>query len=142
MITQTPLDPRSSWQDRSCAPCVSAPDGGDEDRRRYPFIAAFPACVCAGRGIEQRLTPPMHPQTNATVARVTDRIGDILQSPRVHSGADPAQTIPRCIHRTNSRFPQAARKGSMPIAAPRDRHHLRPELFSKQVCNGAVCHRF
>jgi transposase InsO family protein len=41
--------------------------------------------VCAGMGIEHRLAPPRHPQTNGMVERFNGRISELLQQTRFDS---------------------------------------------------------
>jgi transposase InsO family protein len=43
--------------------------------------------VCAGMGIEHRLAPPRHPQTNGMVERFNGRISELLQQTRFDSQA-------------------------------------------------------
>ena len=64
--------------------------------------------LCAELGIEHRLAPPMHPQTNGMVERFNGRIEDVLQSHRFHSGEDLEQTILRYVHLYNTQLPQSA----------------------------------
>ena len=73
--------------------------------------------LCADLGIEHRLAPPMRPQSapfsaigpgtmaSGMVERFNDRIEDILQSHRFHSGEDLEQTLLRYIHLSKSQLP-------------------------------------
>ncbi|SMX33444.1 Integrase core domain protein [Maliponia aquimaris] len=97
------------------------------------------AFLCAELGIEHRLTPPMHPQTNGMVERFNGRIEDVLQSHRFQSGEDLEQTILRYVHLYNSQLPQSALKGQTPIRALKEWKRQRPELFRKRVYNHAGC---
>jgi transposase InsO family protein len=91
--------------------------------------------LCAHLGIEHRLAPPMRPQTNGMVERFNDRIEDVLQSHRFHSGEDLEQTILRYAHLYNSQLTQTVLKGRTPINALKDWQRQRPELFKKRVYN-------
>ena len=44
--------------------------------------------LCADLGIEHRLAPPMHPQTNGMVNRFNGRIEEVLQSHHFRSGEE------------------------------------------------------
>ena len=97
--------------------------------------------LCAELGIEHRLAPPMHPQTNGMVERFNGRIEDVLQSHRFHSGEDLEQTILRYVHLYNTQLPQSALNARTPIGALKDWQRHRPELFRKRVYNLAGCDR-
>ena len=93
--------------------------------------------LCAELGIEHRLTPPMRPQTNGMVERFNGRIEDVLQSHRFQSGEDLEQTILRYVRLYNGQLPQSALKGRTPLAALKDWHREKPELFKKRPYNHA-----
>ena len=76
--------------------------------------------LCTDLGIEHRLAPPMHPQTNGMVERFNGRIEDILQSHRFRSGEDLEQTILRYVRLYNGQLPQSVLKGRTPIDALKD----------------------
>ena len=50
--------------------------------------------LCADLGIEHRLSPPMHPQTDGMVERFNTRIEEVLQSHHFRSG-DELETTRR-----------------------------------------------
>jgi transposase InsO family protein len=108
-------------------------------RKRIPTGQREFDLLCAELGIEHRLAPPMHPQTNGMVERFNGRIEDVLQGHRFHSGEDLKQTILRHVHLYNSQLPQAALKGRTPVDALKDRQRQRPEPFRKRVCNHPGC---
>lgn len=83
--------------------------------------------LCAEFGIEHRLAPPMHPQTNGMVDRFNGRIEDILQSHRFRSGEDLEQTILRYVRLYNGQLPQSVLKGRTPVDALKDWHRESPE---------------
>lgn len=82
--------------------------------------------LCAERGIEHRLTPPMRPQTNGMVERFNGEIEDVLQSHRFQSGKDLEQTILRYVHLHNSQRTQSVLKGRSPVDALKDSRRQRP----------------
>lgn len=95
--------------------------------------------LCADLGIEHRLAPPMHPQTNGMVERFNGRIEDVLQSHRFLSGEDLEQTILRYVRLYNGQLPQSVLKGRTPIDALKDWQKQRPDLFRKKPYNHAGC---
>ena len=95
--------------------------------------------LCADLGIEHRLAPPMRPQTNGMVERFNGRIEDVLQSHRFRSGEDLEHTILRYVRLYNGQLPQSVLKGRTPIAALKDWHRQRPELFKKRPYNHTGC---
>ncbi len=95
--------------------------------------------LCAELGIEHRLSPPMRPQTNGMVERFNGRIEDVLQSHRFRSGEDLEQTILRYVRLYNGQLPQSVLKGRTPIAALKDWHREKPELFRKRPYNHPGC---
>ena len=53
--------------------------------------------LCADLGIEHRLAPPPHPQTNGMVERFNGRIDDVLQSHHFRSGEELETTLHRYL---------------------------------------------
>ena len=51
--------------------------------------------LCADLGIEHRLAPPQHPQTNGMVERFNGRIEEVLQSHHFRSGEELETTLHR-----------------------------------------------
>ena len=49
--------------------------------------------VCAGVGMEHRLAPPRHPQTNGLVERFNGRFSELLQQTRFDSQVDLEKTL-------------------------------------------------
>lgn len=64
--------------------------------------------LCADLGIEHRLAPPQHPQTNGMVERFNGRIEEVLQSHHFHSGEELATTLHRYVLLYNQQLPQSA----------------------------------
>ena len=55
--------------------------------------------LCTDLGIERRLAPPQHPQTNGMVERFNGRIGEVLQSHHFRSGEELETTLHRYVVR-------------------------------------------
>ena len=88
--------------------------------------------LCAGLGIEHRLAPPQHPQTNGMVERFNGRIEEVLQSRHFHSGEELETTLHRYVALYNQHLPQSALASKTPLQPMKDWHKLKPEPFKKQ----------
>jgi len=88
--------------------------------------------LCAALGIEHRLAPPQHPQTNGMVERFNGRIEEVLRSHHFHSGEELETTLHRYVALYNQQLPQSALGSKTPLHAMKDWHKLKPELFRKQ----------
>ena len=93
--------------------------------------------LCDQNGIEHRLSPVRHPQTNGMVERFNGRIGEVLASHRFDSRADLETTIKRYCHLYNHHIPQKALGQKTPIQAMKDWQNSHPQLFVRQVYNHA-----
>jgi transposase InsO family protein len=91
------------------------------------------ACVTAG--IDHRLCPPRHPQTNGMVERFNGRISDLINQTRFHSAAELDDTLMHYLSTYNHLIPQRALKHQSPIQALKKWRAERPELFVKRVHN-------
>ncbi len=87
--------------------------------------------LCAELGIDHRLAPPQHPQTNGMVERFNGRIEEVLQSHHFHSGEELEATLHRYVLLYNQQL-QSALGSKTPLQAMKDWHILKPELFKKQ----------
>jgi len=88
--------------------------------------------LCADLGIEHRLAPPQHPQTNGMVERFNGRIEEVLQSHHFHSGEELQTTLHRYVMLYNQQLPQSALGTKTPLQVMKAWHKLKPELFRKQ----------
>jgi transposase InsO family protein len=88
--------------------------------------------LCGDLGIEHRLAPPQHPQTNGMVERVNGRIEEVLQSHHFRSGEALETTLHRCVLLYNQQLPQSALSSKTPLQAIKDWHKRKPDLFRKQ----------
>jgi len=88
--------------------------------------------LCIDLGIEHRLAPPQHPQTNGMVERFNGRIEEVLQSHHFHSGEELETTLHRYVLLYNQQLPQSALGSKTPLQAMKDWHKLKTELFKKQ----------
>jgi transposase InsO family protein len=91
--------------------------------------------LCADLGIEHRLAPPQHPQTNGMVERFNGRIEEALQSHHFRSGEELETTLDRYVLLYNHLLPQSALGSKTPLQAMKHWHKLKPELFRKQPYN-------
>jgi len=89
--------------------------------------------VCAAMGIEHRLAPPRHPQTNGMVERFNGRISELLQQTRFDSRADLEATLLNYLKLYNHHIPQRAIGAKTPIQALKEWQQKKPELFVKRV---------
>ena len=91
--------------------------------------------LCKQLGIEHRLIPPRHPQTNGMVERFNGRISDIVNQTRFGSAAELESTLRNYVKIYNHNIPQRTLKHQTPIQALKEWQGKRPELFTKRVYN-------
>lgn len=91
--------------------------------------------LCKQLGIEHRLIPPRHPQTNGMVERFNGRISDIVNQTRFGSAAELESTLRNYVKIYNHSIPQRALKHKTPVQALKEWQEKRPELFRKRVYN-------
>ena len=88
--------------------------------------------LCTDLGIEHRLAPPQHPQSNGMVERFNGRIEEVLQSHHFRSGEELETTLHRYVLLYNQQLPQSALGSRTPLQTMKEWHKLKPELFRKQ----------
>lgn len=89
--------------------------------------------LCAAEGIEHRLIPPRHPQTNGMVERFNGRISDILRSTHIPSSADMKTILKNYERVYNHDIPQKNLNYKTPVQALKEWQNKRPRLFNKRV---------
>jgi transposase InsO family protein len=92
---------------------------------------------CAMLGIDHRLSPPRHPQTNGMVERFNGRISEVLATTHFRSRDDLQTTLERYEKLYNDHLPQRALGHKTPLQAIRTWQTERPELFLKKRNNQA-----
>ena len=90
---------------------------------------------CVEWGIEHRLCPPRHPQTNGMVERFNGRISELTQQTRFASAAELETTLGRYLTLYNHHIPQRALNHQTPIHALQQWQNKKPELFVQNVYN-------
>lgn len=89
--------------------------------------------VCAGMGIEHRLAPPRHPQTNGMVERFNGHINELLQQTCFDSQLELETTLLNYLKLYNHHIPQRAIGSITPIQALKEWQAKKPDLFVKRV---------
>lgn len=89
--------------------------------------------TCAELGIEHRLSPPRHPQTNGMVERFNGRIAELVSQTRFASAAELETTLKRYLLLYNNHIPQRALNHQTPIQALKKWQAEKPDLFVKRV---------
>jgi len=89
--------------------------------------------ICAEFGIEHRLSPPKHPQTNGMVERFNGRISELLRQTRFCSSAEMEGTLKLYEKAYNHHIPQRALNHQSPAQALKKWQAEKPELFIKRV---------
>ena len=92
---------------------------------------------CAQQGVEHRLIPPRHPQTNGMVERFNGRISEVVQQTRFASAAELEKTLYAYLTVYNHHIPQKALKHQTPIQALKIWQQNKPGIFVKKVYDHA-----
>ena len=90
---------------------------------------------CKALGIEHRLCPPRHPQTNGMVERFNGRISAVVSQTRFTSAAELESTLTNYVKTYNQRIPQRALNHLSPVQALKNWQAKCPNLFVKRVYN-------
>ncbi len=110
-------------------------DNGSQFTDRFTCKARVPSgrhhfdVHCKALGIEHRLCPPRHPQTNGMVERFNARVGEVIAQTRFGSAAELETTLLAYVQTYNHRIPQRASDHHSPIQALKQWHELAPQLF-------------
>ncbi len=88
--------------------------------------------ACEELGIEHRLSPPRHPQTNGMVERFNGRISEILKQTRFNSAEELEKTLLSYLIIYNQHIPQRAINHLTPLQAVHKWQKERPDLFVKK----------
>jgi len=89
--------------------------------------------VCKELGIEHRLSPPRHPQTNGMVERFNGRISVLLSQTRFTSQAELDSALSHYQETYNHHIPQRALKHKTPVQSLKAWQTEKPDLFVKRV---------
>jgi transposase InsO family protein len=88
---------------------------------------------CKALGIEHRLCPPRHPQTNGMVERFNGRVSEVVGQTRFTCAADLEATLANYVKTYNHRIPQRALNHLSPVQALKQWQAEKPHLFLKRV---------
>jgi transposase InsO family protein len=91
--------------------------------------------ACAEHGIEHRLSPPRHPQTNGMVERFNGRISGLLKQTRFNSAQELEETLLNYLIIYNEHIPQRAIGHQTPMQAVQQWCQDKPDLFVKKEYN-------
>ena len=114
-------------------------DNGSQFTDRFTSKAKEPSgnhafdVQCKAQGIEHRLAPPRHPQTNGMVERFNGRISEVVHQTRFDSAAELESTLMNYQNTYNHHIPQRALNHLSPIEALQNWRDKSPELFVKRV---------
>ena len=93
--------------------------------------------ACQGAGIEHRLSPPRHPQTNGMVERFNGRISEVVKQTRFASAAELEATLHEYVGLYNNHVPQRALDHLSPVQALLKWQASHPHIFVRNVNNQA-----
>lgn len=104
-------------------------------KKREPSGAHKFDVRCKALGIEHRLCPPRHPQTNGMVERFNGRISEVVNQTRFGSAAELEATLTSYVKAYNHHIPQRALHHLSPVQALKKWQAKKPDLFVKRVYN-------
>jgi transposase InsO family protein len=123
-ITHVLTDNGTEFTDRFIATGSRQPTG------HHPFDQ-----LCYAHGIDHRLIPPRHPQTNGMVERFNRRVNEVIARTHFASAAQLHETVLHYINVYNQAIPQRSLGHRSPIQTLQQWQADRPELFHKGVDN-------
>ena len=114
-------------------------DNGSQFTDRFQTKAKSPSgkhlfdLACSKLGIEHRLCPPRHSQTNGMVERFNGRISELVAQTRFASAAELDATLTQYLTTYNNSIPQRALNHQSPVQALKSWQAKKPQLFVKRV---------
>ena len=90
---------------------------------------------CAAEGIEHRLIPPRHPQTNGKVERFNGRIGEVLASVHLRNREELEATLERYRRLYNGQIPQKTLNARTPVEVLKAYYNSNPDGFYRKPHN-------
>jgi transposase InsO family protein len=90
---------------------------------------------CKALGVEHRLCPPRHPQTNGMVERFNGRISDLVRQTQFTSAAELETTLIHYVKTYNHSIPQRALDHLSPVQSLKKWRTEKPDLFVKRAHN-------
>ena len=114
-------------------------DNGSQFTDRFTSKARVPTGkhvfdqTCISLGVEHRLCPPRHPQTNGMVERFNGRIADLVKQTRFASAAELETTLQHYLATYNHSIPQRSLNHQTPIQALQTWRSKKPDLFVRRV---------
>ncbi len=121
-ITKLPTDNGSQFTDRFTS------------KKKRPSGNHLFDRLCIQFGIEYRLIPPRHPQTNGRVGRS----GGLVAQTRFASVAELESTLHNYLKIYNRDIPHRALQHLTPILSLKQWQQIQPKLFQKRVYNQTV----
>jgi transposase-like protein len=91
--------------------------------------------ACAGLGIQHRLIPPKHPQTNGMVERFNGRISHVVKTTHFANAEEMTTTLGQYMKLYNQHIVQRNLGHSTPVQTLKEWYRKKPELFKKKVYN-------
>ena len=89
--------------------------------------------LCAAHGVEHRLIPPRHPQTNGMVERFNGRITEVLAAVHLRNREELEAALSHYRRLYNHHIPQKALNGQAPVDFLKSKYEEKPNLFKRPV---------
>ena len=91
--------------------------------------------LCAAHGVEHRLIPPRHPQTNGKVERMNGRVSDVLASVHLQNREELEATLEQYRRLYNGQIPQKALSNRTPVEVLKSYYEYNPDIFYRKSHN-------